>query len=150
MYGGSAPKGQNTDPRAGRVRQEEMFRAGGGGRPPWAALLVIGGAIAVILAVVLVVTLARDGEGLVEDPPRSDVMGVALDCSPDDVIETIIEGGGRNPKEILQAADPAVVSVVRDEAGPARWWGYDAESRAVVRLTDSGAADRYEVAACRG
>lgn len=57
MYGGSAPKGQNTDPRSGRVRGEEILRSRGGIGSRRLAVFLLGAVVAVVLAVVLFIVL---------------------------------------------------------------------------------------------
>ena len=134
LYGGSAPKGQNTDPRSGKARQEQMRSGGRGGGDRRSWLIWFLAVLVVVLAAVVVVLVVTGGG----DEPRSDttVPGVRsvvgqLDCTPNEVVEQQVAAEGRNPREALLAVNPTVVSVAQDPVSSDRVWGYAADQRVV-------------------
>lgn len=151
LYGGSAPKGQNTDPRAGKVRQDQMraSRGGGGDRRGWLIGILI--VLVVVLAVVVVALLATgegDDSGTETTVPGARTSVGQLDCTPGAVAEQVVPTEGRNPREFLQAMHPGVVSVAQDPMDSAWVWGYDTNERVIAGLIESDVDGEYTVYVC--
>ncbi len=73
-----------------------------------------------------------------------------LSCTLGTLVQQDVAGEGRTPREILQAVEPSVAAVIKDDLSAVKWWGLDANDVVVAGLEESATGGRYEVSTCSG